>query len=98
MPRAAALGGVRAAENGGSEAIEEELRERRVVGALLLCRAAATSARAPMDIRRRRSLFRPLLCIGPLQGSELNASGRVDALHRRPLTSSDLCPLQVSHR
>ena len=42
-----------------------------------------------MDIRRRRSLFRPLLCIGPLQASELNASGRVDALHTRPHTSSD---------
>ena len=29
------------------------------------------------------------LCIGPLQTSELNASGRVDALHTRPLTESD---------
>ena len=33
---AAALGGARAAEDGGCEAIEEELRERRVVEALLL--------------------------------------------------------------
>ena len=29
------------------------------------------------------------LCIGPLQTSELNASGWVDALHTRPLTESD---------
>ena len=29
------------------------------------------------------------LGIGPLQASELNASGRVDALHTRPLTESD---------
>ena len=35
---AAALGGARAAEDGGCEAVEEELRERRVVEALLLRR------------------------------------------------------------
>ena len=63
---------------------------------LVAARQERARGRAIPDEGRGFPVLRSV--IGPLQGSELNASERLDTHHRWPRVASDLCPLQVTDR